>query len=227
MKKNKIIIILLASLNIIICLPILIWLTPSSVPLIAGIHNEIIVIGSKWWLLIGMILPLVFMTLYLCIKNKNCKLIFSGLLIFVVYNNMLGFSYFCSEPTILLGDTSKISLALSLFLPLALAIFVYGSIIKNISFKNKMGINSKWTETTEFIWKQSHITASYHFRLSGLILFILSVVFIFINHPLILLALFILGILIPLIVVLTGAKKMTNKYNDMKKKEASIKKNKT
>lgn len=227
MKKNKIIITLLASLNIVICLPILIWLTPSSVPLIAGIHNEIIVIGSKWWLLIGMILPLVFMTLYLCIKNKNCKLIFSGLLIFVVYNNMLGFSYFCSEPTILLGDTSKISLALSLFLPLALAIFVYGSIIKNISFKSKMGINSKWTETTEFIWKQSHITASYHFRLSGLILFILSVVFIFINHPLILLALFILGILIPLIVVLTGAKKMTNKYNDMKKKEASIKKNKT
>lgn len=140
---------------------------------------------------------------------------------------MLGFSYFCSEPTILLGDTSKISLALSLFLPLALAIFVYGSIIKNISFKSKIGINSKWTETTEFIWKQSHITASYHFRLSGLILFILSVVFIFINHPLILLALFILGILIPLIVVLNGAKKMTNKYNDMKKKEASIKKNKT
>lgn len=227
MKKNKIIITLLASLNIVICLPILIWLTPSSVPLIAGIHNEIIVIGSKWWLLKGMILPLVFMTLYLCIKNKNCKLIFSGLLIFVVYNNMLGFSYFCSEPTILFGDTSKISLALSLFLPLALAIFVYGSIIKNISFKSKMGINSKWTETTEFIWKQSHITASYHFRLSGLILFILSVVFIFINHPLILLALFILGILIPLIVVLTGAKKMTNKYNDMKKKEASIKKNKT
>ena len=226
MKKNNIIIILIASINLCLCLPLLIFMTPASVPLLAGIHDEIIFIGSKWWLLFGLILPLIFMTIYLCLKNKNLKLIFSGLLIFVVFNNLLGFSYFCTEQDFMLGEISKIPLSLSIFLPLSLAVFVYGSIIKNISYKNKLGIRTKNTTTTEFIWKQSHITASYHFRLAGLIQFISSIVFIFVHHPLIMLAIFVICLIIPLIVVLSGAKKMTIKYNDMKQKEANIKKNK-
>ena len=229
MKKNKIIPIVIASLNFIICLSLLIFLTPNKIPLISGIRDEIVVLGSKWWLILGTILPLVFMTLSLCFKDNLIKLIFNELIIFVCYNNMLGFSYFCTEESFIVGELTKIPVSLSIFLPIALATFVYGASIKHISFKNKLGIKSKRTTTTEFIWKQAHITASYHFMLAGFILFIVSIIFIFVHFPLIELALFIIFLTIPRIVVEVGANKMSKKYFNMKKKHDHIQeqKNKT
>ena len=131
---------------------------------------------------------------------------------------MLGYSYFCTEELFALDMISQIPTSLSLFLPIALATFIYGASIKNISYKSVFGVKSKRTTTTEFIWKQSHITASYNYRLSGFILFIVSIVFIFIHYPLIELAIFFIGLIIPRIVVEVGANKMQKKYLDMKKK---------
>ena len=90
------------------------------------------------------------------------------------------------------------------------------------------GVYSKRTITTEFIWKQSQITASYHYRLAGLILLIVSIIFIFVHYPLIELVLFIIILIIPRIVIEVNAKKMSLKYADMKKKydHAQSKKNK-
>lgn len=218
MKRNKIIPIIVATLNFCLCLSLLIFLTPNNVPLISGIKDEILVIGSKWWLLSGIILPLIFLVFTLTLKGKFQKLIFSELIIFVSYNNMLGYAYFCNESSFICGELSQIPISLSLFLPIALAVFVYGSIIKHIDYKNKFGIYSKLTTTTEFIWKQSHITASYHYMLSGLILLIISIIFVFVHYPLIELALFVVFLTIPRIVVEVGAKKMSAKYADIKKK---------
>lgn len=219
MKKLKLTSIILGAINTVLCLLLLILLTPNSVPLISGIHDEIIVIGSKWWLVLGITLPLVFMTLSLCLKNRISKFIFTELIVFVAYNNMLAYSYFCTETTFILGELSKIPLALSLFLPASLAIFVYGSFIKTAPYKSKLGIISKYTTTTEFIWIQAHITSSYHFRLSGLIMFISSIVFIFIHFPLIELAILILCLIIPRLITIKDGKKMTLKYLDMKHKD--------
>ena len=218
MKRNKIIPIVVASLNFCLCLTLLIFLTPNKVPLLIGFRDEIIVIGSKWWLLSGIILPFIFLVFALVLKGKFQKLIFSELIIFVSYNNLLGYSYFCNESSFVCGTLSQVPMSLSLFLPIALAVFVYGAIIKHIAYKNKFGIYSKRTTTTEFIWKQSHITASYHFMLSGLILLIVSIVFVFVHYPLIELAIFIIFLTIPRIVVETGANKMSKKYADMQKK---------
>ena len=228
MKRNKIIPIIVAALNFCLCLSLLIFLTPNKVPLLTGIRDEIIIIGSKWWLVSGIILPLIFLVFALVLKGRFARLIFSELIIFVSYNNMLGYSYFCNESNFVLGEVSQIPISLSLFLPIALAIFVYGSIIKHIDYKNKFGIYSKRTTTTEFIWKQAHITASYHFMLSGLILLIISIIFVFIHYPLIELVLFVIFLTIPRIIVENGANKMSKKYFDMQKKyeHAQAQKNK-
>lgn len=226
MKKNKLIPLIVACANFVICLCLLLFLTPQNVPLVVGIHDTIVAIGSKWWLLIGIIFPLLFLIPVLLAKARFLRLIFTELIIFVTYCNMLGFSFFCSETNFVVGELTKVPLSVAIFLPISLSVFVYGSIIKHIDYKNKLGVVSKNTTTTEFIWKQSHITASYHYMLAGLLLFIVSIVFTFVHHPLIELAIFIVLLIIPRIVVEVGAKKMTNKYNDMKQKEANIKKNK-
>ena len=186
MKRNKIIPIVVASLNLVLCLSLLIFLVPNKVPLLSGIRDEIIVIGSKWWLIFGLVLPIGFASLAVLSKDKLTQLLFSELTIFVVYNNMLGYSYFCTESPFALGEITSVPASLSIFLPIALATFLFGASIKNISYKNKFGILSKRTTTTEFIWKQSHITASYHYRLAGFLLFIVSIVFVFVHFPLIL-----------------------------------------
>lgn len=218
MKKNKIIFITVTCLCQVLCLLLLIFMTPEKVPLLAGIHDEIVCISSKWWMLIPIALSAIFIILYLIIKNKNAKLIFSMLEIFICYNNLLAFSFFCAGENFELGMLSEIPISVSIFLPLSLGIFVYGAIIKNIAYKNRLGLISKRTVHTEFIWKQAHITASYYYRLSALILFIVSIVFCFIHLPLIELAIFILGLLIPRILIEINAKKMCDKYDDMKKK---------
>ena len=228
MKRNKIIPIVIASLNLVLCLSLLIFLVPNKVPLLSGIRDEIVVIGSKWWLISGIVLPMVVIPIVILTKNDLTRLLFSELIIFVTYNNMLGFSYFCTESPFVIGEITKVPASLSVFLPISLATFLYGASIKNLSYKNKFGICSKQTETTEFIWKQSHITASYHYRLAGFLLFIVSLVFIFIHFPLIELAIFVIGLLVPRIVVEVGAKKMSVKYADMKKKYDHVQdKNKT
>lgn len=224
MKRNKIIPIVVASLNLVLCLSLLIFLVPNKVPLLSGIRDEIIVIGSKWWLISGLVLPIVFACLACFSKNKLTQLLFSELTIFVTYNNMLGYSYFCTESPFIIGELTSVPASLSIFLPIALATFLFGASIKNISYKNKFGICSKRTTTTEFIWKQSHITASYHYRLAGFLLFIVSIVFVFIHYPLIELAIFVIGLIIPRIVVEVGAKKMSVKYADMKKKYDHVQK---
>lgn len=224
MKKNKIISITLATTNFIVCLCLLIFLTPSQVPLLVGMHDKIILIGSKWWLILGLAAPLVFMTINLITKNKHLQLSLMELIIFIAYCNMLGFSYFCTESNFAIGNVTKVSISLAIFLPLSLWMFVYGVVIKNISYKNKFGLRSKNTETTEFIWRQTHITASYHFRLWGLILFIVSLIFTALHLPLIELIIFVLGIAIPRIYVEVQAKKMTQKYQDMKSKQEKLKK---
>lgn len=218
--------IILAASNFVICMLLLIFLTPATVPLISGIHDEVIVIGSKWWMLFGAILPLIFMTLYLLTKHKEAKFIAMSLIIFIFYNNLLAFSYFIAGKNLSIGSTSEVPLSTAIFLPISLWIFVYGVNIKNLEYKNKFGICSKNTITTEFIWKQTHISASYYFRLSALILFIVSIVFCFVHHPLIELAIFILTILITRIILEINAIKMTKKYKDMKQKQDKLTKNK-
>lgn len=223
MKKNKIILTIVTAISFIISLILLILLKLKNIPILAGIKDEIILVVPKWCFLIAIFLPPIFLCLYLLIKNKNAKYIFSALTIFAIYCNMLAFSYYYAGVNLELGNISEVPLSIAIFLPASLAIFVYGVIIKNISYKNKLGLISKNTIKTEFIWNQIHINASYYFRLTGVILFFISIILTFFHIPLIELILFIIIILTTRIILEVQASKMAKKYQDMKTKFDNIK----
>ena len=216
--NNKKLPIILSAFNAVVCLILLIFCVPKNVPLLAGIHDEIVVISSKWWLTLGIIIPLIFMLITLKSKSKYTQLIFSELIIFIAFDNFMAYAFYISSPSFYLGMISEVPLSVAVFIPVAVSCFVYGSMIKNIPYKHKLGLNSKLTQTTEFIWIQTHITGSYYYRLTGLILFIVSIIFSFIHFPLIELAIFIIGLLIPRIIIEINARQMTNKYKVIKAK---------
>ena len=222
MKNNKLIPIIVASANAVFCTLLLIFLTPNKIPLIAGFRDEIIVIGSKWWLLLGIIIPIIYMVLSITLKNQYAKFIFTEFLIFTVFDNLLGYSYFCNITQFEIGMLSEVSYSVSVFIPLALFCFIYGAMIKNLPYKSRLGIKSKRTTTTEFIWKQSHISGSYYYRLTGMILFLVAVVFNFLHLALIELLIFLIALIIPRIIIEVNAKQMTNKYNDIKAKHEHL-----
>ena len=201
----------------------LIFVTPNQVPLIAGFRDEILVIGSKWWLVLGILIPIVFMTLALALKNQYAKFIFTELVIFSVFDNMLAYSFFCNATHFEIGMRSEISYSVALFLPLALFCFIYGAMIKNLPYKSILGLKSKRTTTTEFIWTQTHFSGSYYYRLTGMILVIIALIFNFIHLNLVELLLFVIALIIPRIIVEVNAKQMTNKYNDLKEKHEHLK----
>ncbi len=222
MKNNKLIPIIVASMNAVLCTLMLIFLTPNQIPLIAGLRDEIIVIGPKWWLLLGIFIPLVYMILSISLKNQYAKFIFTELLIFTVFDNLLGYSYFCNVTRFEIGMLSEVSYSVSVFIPLALFCFIYGAMIKNLPYKSRLGLKSKRTTTTEFIWTQSHISGSYYYRLTGMILFLVAVIFNFLHIPLIELLIFIIALIIPRVIVEVNAKQMTNKYKDIKAKHEHL-----
>lgn len=222
MKNKKYLPIIVSIFNTIASTLLLILCTPDKVPLLAGIHDEIIVIGSKWWLILGIILPLAFMIITILGKSQYTILVFTELIIFTTYNNMLAYSFYINSSGFYIGMLSQIPLSVSVFIPVSLCCFVYGALLKNIPYKHKLGLNSKNTQTTEFIWTQTHISGSYYFRLTGLILFVVAIIFSFFHYPLIELAIFIIGFLIPRVIIEINARQMTNKYKDIKAKHEHL-----
>ena len=166
------------------------------------------------------------MIILLKTKNNYLRLIITELIIFVAYINMIAYSFFIEASEFTLGMRSEAPLSIVLFVPISLSCFVYGSIIKNIPYKSKLGIRSKRTLTTEFIWTQSHISASYYYRLTGLILFLIAIVFTFLHLPLIELIVFIIMLLIPRIIIEINANRMAKKYKDMQAKHEHLQKKK-
>ena len=222
MKRNKIIPLIITIVNTLLCSVMLALLVPNTIPLLAGIHDEVIVMGSKWWLLSGIILPIILMIILLKTKNNYLRLLFTELIIFVVYINMVAYSFFIDASEFAIGMRSEAPLSIVIFVPISLSCFVYGSMIKNLPYKSKLGLRSKRTLTTEFIWTQAHISASYYYRLTGLILFVIAIVFTFLHLPLIELTIFILALLIPRIIIEINANKMAKKYKDMQAKHEHL-----
>lgn len=222
MKKNRIIPIIIAIFNTILCTLLLIFCIPNVVPLLAGINDEVILLGSKWWLLLGIVFPIILMILLLKTKNNYSRLIFAELIIFITYANMLGYAFFIDASNFSLGMRSEVPLSVVVFIPISLACFVYGAMLKHLPYKSKIGLRSKRTQTTEFIWIQSHLSASYYYRLTGTILFITAIIFTFLHLPLIELIVFVIALIIPRIMVEFVAKKMANKYQDMKAKHEHL-----
>ena len=228
MKKNNIFMIFVGTLNLGLCLLLLFLCVPNKIAMFVNFNEKIILLASKWFMLFGAIAPFVFAVINLFLKNKpKTSFVLKSLIVFLVYENMLAFSYFSNKTSFYIGEISQIPLALSAFLPLSSAIIVWALKLKRIPYKSKFGINTKHSTKTEFIWKQTHIFASDLFFAYGFISFLITFIFVFTKFTYILLAINFLGFIFCWMFANKQAKIMDEKYSAMSKnKEKLDKKNK-
>ena len=221
MKKNQIFMLLLGIINTAVCLSLLLLCVPNRIALMVDINENISFLTTKWILLINVILPLVLSIVVCCLKNKQKAIwVLSLLFVFVLYENMLAFSYFSVEKNFVLGSRSQIPIAVSFFMPISVILLIFGIKLKNLPFGSKIGIRTKYSTKTEFIWKQTHYFAKDIFMAYGFLSFIVSLIFIFVRMPYINLALDVIGLLTCFFITNKQAKIMYRKYMQMEKNKA-------
>ena len=214
MKKNKIIITILAGLLSIATLLLTIFCMPNQIPLCVGITEKIILVGPKWILIANAIFPISLAIAIALKKKPSCILQF--LLTLCFYENFLILSYFCLNKDFSLKTVSQIPLAVSVFIPIACGMIYWSQKIKNAPYKSFWGIKNKYTVETDFIWKQIQIYSKDFILGCGVIQFLISIVFVFVRQPLIALGLFIISFIITYLLITKEAKSMYKKYASMK-----------
>ncbi len=222
MNKNKAITLTFGIICTLACLLLLIFCVPESIPLAVDINEKIAICGSKYFLIILIILPLAFSILAVTLKSNQLTFIFKMLLVTFIYENVLVFIYLLTGTSFEIGGILEIPLSCFIFLPLSAIIMVSGIKLKNQPFDSKFGIRFKCTRETEFIWKQTHFFAKNVFFAGGFILFLISAIFSFFHLAYILLILFIILILVLYFVVYGYSRSMCNKYKSMKAKKDKI-----
>lgn len=217
MKKNKIIVTILAGVLAITTLLLTIFCIPNKIPVCVGLTEKIILLGSKWILIANSVLPIALGCAIFIKKTPSAILNF--LLVLCFYENFLILSYFCLNQIFEIQTVSQIPLAASVFLPVACAVIYWSQKIKNAPYKSFWGIKNKYTTETEFIWKQIQIYSKDFVFGCGVILFLISIVFMFIRQPLIATGLFVIAFIITYLLVTKEAKHMYKKYKSMKAKK--------
>lgn len=217
MNKNNIFTLSLGIINLAVTLCLLIFCVPEQIPLLVNLNEEIIVLCSKWILVINVSFPIIFSILSIILsKRKNLSFLFKVLLGIVLYENMLVFAYFGVEKTFAIGSASKIPLALSILMPLVVFGIIWSQKIKRLPYKCRFGLRNKYSLETEFLWKQIHLLASDTYFKSFLIAFVLTIPFVFIKFAYIGLAIIIAIYAIGTIYILKESKKLHNKYLELK-----------
>ena len=218
MKKNNVLLLILSFLNFAICFCLLVLCVPNKVPFAIDLNEKIIAIGSKWILILNTILPIVLAFLVLAFnKFPKIKFVLQAIFILTLYENMLTFSYFSIEKTYNIGELSQIPMAVSLFMPLSVLLSVLAIKLKTVPYNNVFGIKTKYSTKTEFIWKQTHIYASQIFFANGVLLFLISIIFVFVRLPYIPLIITIFGLVTCFFITNRQSKDMYNKYIEMEK----------
>lgn len=221
-KKQKIIFFSFVFILSLAFLLLTIFLVPNTIPLLFDISEKIVITGSKYFLLIIIILLMTFAIL--CITLKNDSAIFIVKLLYLVsnYELMIIFIYLLTGTNFEVGQTPDISLTFFTFLPLSIIIMAFGAKLKTAPYNSKLGIQFKCTKETEFIWKQTHFFASRVYLVLGLILLIISAIFAFFNLSIIVFAIFAVALLICNIIIYNYSHSIYKKYASMKEKHDKI-----
>ena len=227
MKKNNIFILIIGIINLVLCFCLTYFCVPAQIPVFVNLTERITIICSKWLLVINMVLPLLISIIILILKNKtNYHFALKSLFVFFIYENMLAFSYFSITDVFVCGELSEIPLAISFFIPLACAIVLYAIKMKHLPYKSKLGLRTKQSTKTEFIWKQTHFLASEIYFGTGIFLFLISIIFIFVRIPWIEAIIAFVMLLLSTLLALNQAKVMYNKYTKMEKNKERLDKEK-
>lgn len=217
MNKNNLFSLSLGIINLVLTLCLTIFCVPNLVPLIINFNEEIIVLCSKWVLVINIILPLTFSVLSIIFsKRKNTSFIFKVFFGFMLYENMLAFAYFSVENSFYIGEISQIPITLSFLMPLTVLGIIWSQKIKWLPYKSKLGIRNKYSTQTEFLWKQIHLLAHQTYFKTFLISFVFMIPFVFIKFAYIGLALIIIIFVISTIFIFKESKKLHAKYLELK-----------
>ena len=223
-NKQTVLILILAILNLAICSLLTLTLIPGQIPLHFDFHEKIDSLGSKWWLTVNIALPLI-LAIFAIIFHKKEYLSFflKALFVFMLYENMLTYSYLSLATDLSIGSLCEVPLSVSVFMPTSVFITVLAVKIKNVPYKSKfIGIRTKYTRADEFIWKQTHFFARDVFFATGVILFFLFIPFAFIRLLYIPLALFVAAIIATIIIVNNQSRKMYKKFIAMKARKDKV-----
>ena len=215
-KKFDLKITILTIFNLAICLCLIILKAPNSIPLFFSTNETICVLGSKWWLLISAIIPTALGIIINLTQNKT-RLNFVLKMLFAVclYENMLIMIYISATESFELSQTSEIPLSLIYFLPLSACIMIGGLKLKTIPYNSFSFFKTKYSTTSEFIWKQTHIFAKDITFAIGFILVIITMIFAIFRLFWFNLAIIIAGILTVYFLTLRESILMSKKFNKL------------
>lgn len=219
---------ILAIINLVICLLLIIFKTPTKVPIFFDFREKIITLCSKWILIFCVIIPTILSIFINLTKKKDSLNFFLKMLFYTcIYENMLIFICTANTEIFKLDSLAEIPLSLMIFLPIS-AYMIIGSIkIKHLKYKAFSPFKNKHTLTTEFIWTQTHFYARNILFLVGFIFFILTIIFAIFRLLIINLICLILAIAIIYIFVIRESKQMHDKHKQMQDKKDKLDAEKT
>lgn len=215
-KKLDLKITILTIFNIAICLCLIIFKAPQSVPLFFSPNETIAVLGSKWWLLASAFIPTA-LGIFINLTQNKTRLNFVLKMFFAVclYENMLIMICVSATESFALKSVCEIPLSLIYFLPLSACIMIGGLKLKTIPFNSFSFFKNKYSSTSEFIWKQTHIFAKDITFAIGFILVIISMIFAIFRLFWFNLAIIIIAVLTIYFLTLRESVLMTRKFNKL------------
>ena len=228
MKKLDFKTTILSITNLVVSLLLLIFKTPSKVPLFFDFGEKIAVLGSKWFLLACIIIPtILWVFIQLTQKKEQLNFFLKMMFYTCIFENMLILIYVSSVESFTVGTLSEIPMSLVYFLPFSAYIMLGGLKIKHLPFKAFSPFKNKLTTSAEFVWKQTHFYARNVMFSVGFISVILTLIFAIFRLLIVNIITTILAIIIIYILVLRAAKQMNNKVNEMQSKKDKLEEEKS
>ena len=222
-KKEIITLISLGIVNFFACLLLTIFALPNQIPVSYDIYEKVTSLSTKWIMILSSIIPLFFIFGFIFIKNNKVKYTCKILFYLAIYENVLFFIYFSVSNNIYVGAPCEIPLSGVIFMPIAVIITILSPKLKNAPYLSKPAFNFKSTRATEFIWKQTHFFAQKLYFGMGVLLYLISAVFLFIPFCIIETLIFFVIILVFTIIIYNYSYSLFDKYVDLKENQVAQK----
>ena len=223
MKKLDFKTTLFTIINLFTCLFIIIFKSPDRVPLFFDLSEKIAVLGSKWFLLICLIIPtILWLTIQLTQKKEALNFFLKMMFYTCMFENMLIMIYVSSVESFTIGTLSEIPISLVYFLPFSAYIMLGGLKIKHLPFKAFSPFKNKHSTISEFVWKQTHFYARNVMFNLGFISVILTLIFSIFRLLIVNFISLILMVIIIYILVLKTATQMSEKHIEMQSKKDKL-----
>ncbi len=223
MKKLDFKTTVLSVTNFLVCMLLLVFKTPTKVPLFFDLNEKIAVLGSKWFLLSCVIIPTILgVVIQLTQKKEQLNFFLKMLFYTCIFENMLIFIYVSSTKSFATHTLSEIPMSLVYFLPFSAYIMLGGLKLKHLPFKAFSPFKNKYSTSSEFVWKQTHFYARNVLFSVGFISVILTMIFAIFRLLIVNFIVLILGIILIYILVNRQSKLMGSRQNEMQSKKDKL-----